>query len=66
MDSIIGEADIDAVRQKIGDLLDQSIVAANNGALAKASEATLQIICKGKNFDLSKMNFEKLKERIQG
>lgn len=65
VDSIIGEVDIDEVRQKIGELLDQSIVAANNDVLVKASEATLQIIKKGKTFDLSKMNFEKLKEEFK-
>jgi type I restriction enzyme R subunit len=65
VDSIIGEVDIDEVRQKIGDLLDQSIVAANNDVLVKESEPTLQIIKKGKTFDLSKMNFEKLKEEFK-
>ena len=65
VDSIIGEVDIDAVRQKIGELLDQSIVAANNDVLVKESEPTLQIIKKGKTFDLSKMNFEKLKEEFK-
>ncbi len=65
VDSIIGEVDIDEVRQKIGDLLDQSIVAANNDVLVKASEPPLQIIKKGKTFDLSKMNFEKLKEEFK-
>lgn len=65
VDSIIGEVDIDAVRQKIGDLLDQSIVAANNDVLVKETEPALQIIKKGKTFDLSKMNFEKLKEEFK-
>ncbi|MDD5343053.1 MAG: DUF3387 domain-containing protein, partial [Smithella sp.] len=65
VDSIIGEVDIDAVRQKIGELLDESIVAANNELPVYEKEPSLQIIKKGKTFDLSKMNFEKLKEEFK-
>lgn len=65
VDSIIGQTDIDAVKQKIGELLDQSIVTSNEGIFVKESSLEFQIIKKGKVLDLSKMDFDKLKEEFK-
>jgi type I restriction enzyme R subunit len=65
VDSIIGQIDIDAVKQKIGELLDQSIVTANDGMFTKESQPEFQIIKKGKVLDLSRIDFDKLKEEFK-
>ncbi len=65
IDSIIGQADIDSVKQRIGDLLDQSIITANNDMFAEESKPEFQIVKKGKILDLSKIDFVKLKDEFK-
>ncbi len=62
IDSIIGKQDIEAVKRKVSDLLDQSIIASEDQLLVKELQAEYRIIQKGKTWDLSKINFDKLKE----
>ncbi|MES2206780.1 MAG: type I restriction endonuclease subunit R [Pseudomonadota bacterium] len=63
IDMHIEQADIDAVSQKIAELLDESIVVDKTENLnTKEHQAEYQIVQKGKVWDLSKINFEKLRE----
>lgn len=61
IESIVGTADIDKVKQRISELLDQSVISANT-VEEKLKPEMYQIIQKGKTWDLSKINFDKLKE----
>ncbi|MBW2561772.1 MAG: type I restriction endonuclease subunit R, partial [Deltaproteobacteria bacterium] len=65
LDSIIGEADIDEVKQKVADLLDQSIVTSNSSMFISEPRPEYQIIQKGKVLNLSKIDFDKLKEEFK-
>ncbi len=65
IDSIVGQADIDKVKQKISDLLDQSVVTDNEGSPLREHLAEFQVIQKGMTWDLSKINFDKLKEEFK-
>jgi len=66
MDSIIEQKDIDTVCLKIAELLDESVVVNNyEGRPAGESTPEYRIVQKGKTWDLSKINFEKLKEDFQ-
>ena len=65
IDSIVGQADIDKVKQKISDLLDQSVVTDNEKRAVMEHQAEFQIIQKGKTWDLSKIDFDKLKEEFK-
>jgi type I restriction enzyme, R subunit len=65
IDSIVGQADIDKVKQKISDLLDQSVVTDNEKQAVMEHQAEFQIIQKGKTWDLSKIDFDKLKEEFK-
>jgi type I restriction enzyme R subunit len=66
MDSIIDQQDIDAVSLRIGELLDQSVVVDTAVAFRLVvHRANYQVIKQGKTWDLSKINFEKLKEDFQ-
>jgi len=63
MDSIIGDVDIDKVSQRIAELLDESVVVDDTHGFESVKEgASYQVIQKGKVWDLSKIDFEKLKE----
>ncbi len=63
IDSIIEQADIDTVSQRIGELLDESVVVENAKKFGIEQErAEYKIVQKGKTWDLSKINFEKLRE----
>lgn len=63
IDSYINQADIDEVTQQISELLDESIVVDNrDGFLIQEHSAELKMIQKGKVWDLSKIDFDKLKE----
>ena len=63
MDSIIEQKDIDAVCLKIAELLDESVVVDNyEGRPTGVPTPEYRIVQKGKTWDLSKINFEKLKE----
>ena len=61
LEAIIEQKDIDAVALRVGELLDESVVVVNSGAL-KEGKPEFRITQSGKTWDLSKINFEKLKE----
>lgn len=66
IDSIIEQQDIGAVSLRIGQLLDESVVVNDAEAFTRQDHsAEYQIIKRGKIWDLSKINFEKLKEDFQ-
>lgn len=57
---------MDAISQRIGELLDESVVVDNAEQFGvKEHAAEYKIIQKGKIWDLSKINFDKLKEDFQ-
>ena len=62
IDSIIDKENIEAVKLKISVLLDQSIIADKKSLADREPSSEYQIIQKSKIWDLSKINFEKLKE----
>lgn len=65
VDVHITQADIDLVAQKISELLDESVVVNNAEKFAvKEHQAEYKIVQKGNTWDLSKLNFEKLKEEF--
>ena len=62
----IEQKDIDAISRKIAELLDESVVV--DGAevfKAQQNDAEYQVIQKGKTWDLSKINFDKLREEFK-
>ena len=62
----IEQKDIDAISLKIAELLDESVVVGGAGVLkAQQNDAEYQIIQKGKTWDLSKINFDKLREEFK-
>ena len=66
IDSLIGQTDIDAISLKIAELLDESVVVNDAEAFkARQYSAEYQIIQKGKTWDLSKINFDKLREEFK-
>lgn len=63
VDSLVEQVDIDNVTQKVTELLDESIVVDNAEQFAvKEHQAQYKIIQKGKIWDLSKIDYDKLKE----
>lgn len=63
IDSIIEQADIDKVSLRISELLDESVVVNNADAFnLRDHSSECKIIQKGKTWDLSKIDFEKLRE----
>lgn len=60
IDSIVQQADIDAVSQRISELLDESVVVDPAHDIAE-EKAEYRIIHKGRTWDLSKIDFDKLK-----
>lgn len=66
IDSLIEQKDIDKISLKIAELLDESVVVNDAEAFkARQYSAEYQIIQKGKTWDLSKINFEKLREEFK-
>lgn len=66
MDGIVGEADIDAASRRIAELLDESVVVNDAEAFtARQYSAEYQIIQKGKTWDLSKIDFDKLRDEFK-
>ncbi|MBN2433737.1 MAG: type I restriction endonuclease subunit R [Spirochaetes bacterium] len=65
IDSIIGTADIDSVKRRIADLLDQSVITPEDADKVSEPQEAYQIIQKGKTWDLSKINFDKLKDEFK-
>ena len=62
-EALIQEQDIEKVVQRIAELLDESVVVDNTEAFkAKEFEAQYQIIKRGKLWDLSKVDFDKLRQ----
>ncbi len=62
VDAIIAQADVDAINQRIGELLDESVVVDNAEQFAaREHSAEYQIIQRGRVWDLSRIDFEKLK-----
>ena len=65
IDMHIAQADIDSITQKISELLDESVVVDNAETFAvKEHQAEYKIVQKGRQWDLSKINFEKLREEF--
>ena len=66
MDSIVEQADIDSAVRRIEALLDASVVVDNAEAFSiKEFEAQYAIVQRGKAWDLSKVNVEKLREEFK-
>lgn len=66
IESLIEQVDIDAISLKIAELLDESVVVNDAEAFtARQYQAEYQIIQKGKTWDLSKINFDKLREEFK-
>lgn len=64
IDSIVQQTDIDAVSQRISELLDESVVVDPAHGIAE-EKAEYRIIQKGKTWDLSKIDFDKLKAEFE-
>jgi type I restriction enzyme R subunit len=63
IESFIEQTDIDKVSIRIGELLDESVVVENTEKFAVGdNKPEFRIIAKGKKWDLSKIDFEKLRE----
>jgi type I restriction enzyme, R subunit len=61
-EALIEQQDIDTVAQRISELLDESVVVNNaEGFKVQEFEAQYQVIKKGKTWDLSRIDFEKLR-----
>lgn len=65
IDSIIEQKDIDAVSLKISALLDQSLVVDRSDDAKKEPGLKYRITQSGRTWDLSRIDFEKLKEDFQ-
>jgi len=62
IDMHVAQADIDEVAQKIAELLDESVVVDHAEAFTvREHQAEYKIVQKGKRWDLSQIDFEKLK-----
>jgi type I restriction enzyme R subunit len=64
LDAIIEQTDIDAVALRVGELLDESLVVDQSTGL-KDEAAKYRIMQSGRTWDLSKIDFEKLKEEFK-
>ena len=62
MDSVVDGADIGAVSRKIAELLDESVVVDDTPGSTPGGGAVFQLVQVGKTWDLSKVDFAKLKE----
>jgi len=66
IDSLIEQKDIDAISRKIADLLDESVVVDSADTLkARQNKPEYQIVQKGRTWDLSRINFDKLREEFK-
>lgn len=66
MDAIVGQTDVQSAVQRLGELLDESVVVDNAETFkAKQFEAEYQIVQRGRSWDLSKVNVEKLREEFK-
>jgi type I restriction enzyme R subunit len=64
IETIIGQSDIDSIKLKISELLDQSVVTANPEEFSEFFKPDFTLIKKGKVLDLSKLDCAKLKEEF--
>ncbi len=62
IDAIVQQTDITEVVMKVGELLDASVVVDKSRATAVGERETYQIVTRGKVWDLSKVDFEKLRK----
>jgi type I restriction enzyme R subunit len=63
VDALVEQADIDEISQKISELLDESVVVDDAEAFnIKEHRAEYEIVQKGQGWDLSKINYDKLRE----
>ena len=60
LDAILQQKDVDAEALRVSELLDESLVV-DNSAAVKEGKPEFRITQSGKTWDLSKINFEKLK-----
>lgn len=65
VEEIVGQGDVEDVKRRISELLDQSVVTSDDYNKVKSDSPQYQIIQKGRIFDLSKMDFDKLKEEFK-
>ncbi|MDS4012724.1 MAG: type I restriction endonuclease subunit R [Candidatus Accumulibacter sp.] len=66
MDSIVEQTDVDSAALRLAALLDESVVVDNAEAFkAKQFQAEYQIVQRGKAWDLSKVDVEKLREEFK-
>ena len=66
IEGIIEQQDIDEISRKIGELLDESVVVEDaEGFKKSATGPEFQIVQKGRTWDLSKIDFEKLKDEFK-
>jgi type I restriction enzyme R subunit len=66
MDSIVEQADVDNAALRLSALLDESVVVDNAEAFkAKQFQAEYKIVVRGKTWDLSKVDVEKLREEFK-
>ena len=65
VESQIGETDVDAVKLKISELLDVSVVTAHAGDLTTEQRPEYRAIRDGKVIDLSKLDFDQIKEKYK-
>jgi type I restriction enzyme R subunit len=63
VDSIIQQQDIDSAARQISDLLDESVIVDDSGhSVVRESGKGFKIMQKGKSWDLSRIDFDKLHE----
>jgi len=66
MDSIVEQTDVDNAALRLATLLNESVVVDNAEAFkAKQFQAEYQIVQRGKSWDLSKVNVEKLRDEFK-
>ncbi|MPZ47450.1 MAG: DUF3387 domain-containing protein, partial [Betaproteobacteria bacterium] len=66
MDAIVDQADIEQVAQRIAELLDESVVVDDTQAhTARQFTAEYRIVQKGRTWDLSKVDVDKLREEFK-
>lgn len=66
IDSLVEQVDIDRVTRRIDELLDESVVVDNAEAFHRQeSQGAYQIVHKGRSWDLSKIDFDKLREEFK-
>jgi type I restriction enzyme R subunit len=64
VDSIVGETDIGEVEQRVSDLLDESVVV-DQSRIGEQPTGQCRLIRQGRQWDLSKIDFEQLKHDFQ-